>query len=158
MIRQKFSVLALLCTFLTQQAPAVQAQPYPTIDTSQAMSFGTFAVRNNTAQHMIVIDPITGNGTYDAALLEIDPVQRGIYVMEGLPPNTPITLIFTNATLTPSGPGPSFSVSDFTDNSPVSDAAGDATFLVGATLRTSGNGQHYNSDSYSGTFDLQIAY
>lgn len=158
MIRQKFSVLALLCAILIQHVSAVRAQPYPTIDTSQAMSFGTFAVRNNTAQHMIVIDPITGNATYDAALLEIDPVQRGIYVMEGLPPNTPIALIFTNATLSPSGGGPSFSVSDFTDNSPVSDAAGDATFLVGATLRTSGNGQHYNSDSYAGTFDLQIAY
>lgn len=156
-IKQKFRLLA--CFLVCLLPPhAGRAQPYPTIDTTQEMSFGRFAVRNNTAQHMIVIDPITGNGTYDAALIEIDPVARGIYVMEGLPPNTPINLSFTDTFLVPSGGGPNFSIRDYTHNSPVSDGSGDATFLVGATLRTTGGGQHYNSDTYSGTFDLQIAY
>ena len=133
--------------------------PYPTIDTSQAMSFGRFAVRANDMQYTIVIDPMTGNGTFDTnGFIEIDPVQRGVYVMVGLPANMPILLSFTNSFLSPSGGGPNFSIRDYTHNNPVSDASGNATFYIGATLRTTGGGQHYNSDTYSGTFDLQIDY
>lgn len=153
-----YSLLALLAS----AAPA-GAQTY---DVVIPLSFGTFAITANDAPYDLTVSE-TGAVSNDApfAVGSTGPV-RGEMDLEALPGNTDINVSFDPGTLEPDdGPGPAFTVTDFTittDQPPANQfrttPAGHITLYYGATLRSSGDGQSYISGDYSGDFDITIDY
>lgn len=123
------------------------------------LTFGEFATRDNDSPHTIIIDP-SNNATYDPALLTINPAERGEFLLEGFPANTALTISVpdTNLTLNGGGAGIRFTINSFTHNNPVTNASGEATLYLGATLTTTGSGQHYGTGNYSEGIEITIDY
>lgn len=150
---------------LAHQAPA---QEMTVVD---HLSFGTFAVADNSISQAIVVTP--DNDTFpDTGIAVGQPGQRGVYEFTGLPPNVAFyvgvdvpnppseggIVIDDSAFLTN---GRSFTVDSFAlGNGGVlqSDGAGDATMLLGATLHTSGDGTPYSGGTYAGQVSFTIYY
>lgn len=123
------------------------------------LTFGEFATRDNDSPHTILVDA-SNNATYDPALLQITPAERGEFLLETFPPSTPLSISIpdTNLTLNGGGAGIHFTVSNFTHNNPVTDPSGDATLYLGATLTTTGSTQHYGTGNYSEGIEITINY
>lgn len=133
------------------------AQAWPTIDIIQNLSFGEFAVRNNDAVQTIIIAP-DNTATVDPDLIAVTDAQRGEYFLEVLPPSSVIGVAVTDGSLS-DGAGPTFSITDYTFNDPVTtDGTGAVMLYVGATLSTSGNGQYYDTGNYTDNVDLSVSY
>ncbi len=161
-----FYILALFCTLDLRGSPAL-AQDMTEV---QALSFGEFATRNNSAQHTITV--ATDNSTvYDPDIISNIDAQRGEYSFTGLPanvifyvgvavPNPPTEggLILDNSTGLDKTGSESFTLDNFTANDLSTDGAGSGTLYIGARLTTSGNSNPYDSGVYSGTFDLTLYY
>lgn len=144
-----------LCVLLPGMAMAV-----PTLTIIDDITFGQFAVRNNDAVHTIVVDENNNFSHSAAGFVPVTDPQRGEFLLEDLPPNSPVTVSVadTSITLNGGGVGTAFSIRDYTFTSITTDGAGNATFYMGATLRTSGTGQYYESGSYSGTAVMTVNY
>jgi hypothetical protein len=129
----------------------------PTMDIIQNLSFGQFAVRNNDAVHTIIVE--TDNTvTVDPDLIAIIDAQRGEYLLEVLPPSSVIGIAATAGTLS-DGAGPTFSVTDYTFNDPVTtDGAGSVMLYLGATLSTDGTGNYYDTGNYTGSIEISLTY
>ncbi len=129
-----------------------------TID--QDLSFGRFGLRNNDAQHTIIIDPNTGNYVADPAFIIGDAPQRGEYILDALTPNTAlgVTIDDGELTLNDTGTGQEMEIIDITHNNPITDNNGDAMLYLGGTLRLNGNGSYYPSGPYSDGVDLTIVF
>lgn len=153
---------ALLC-FLFFCGPAGAQQTY---DIVSPLTFGTFAVTANDAAYHLTISNDNVLSKDNVFVIGTVPPSAGEMVLENLPADTDITVMFDDGTLDPAGGGgASFTVSDFTISTnrspPVqfqTDGAGRLTLYYGATLRTSGDGQPYPSGNYSGSFDIVIDY
>ena len=122
----------------------------------QDLNFGLFAVRNNLAQYTIIVAP-DDTTIYAPEMIEATPAHRGEYLLEEWPINTLLDIDITDGVLT-AGAGPSFSVTDFTYNPPMTGPTGTLTLYVGATLRTSGSGIRYETGIYNGTVDLTVNF
>lgn len=146
------SAFLLIALFI----PANQITAHPHISESQELSFGVFAVRRNDAVYEITVD-INDNVTHDAVGIVLGPTapQRAEYELRDQMPNTILDISLTDATLTAGGAA-SFTITNYTHNNTSTDAGGDATVLIGATLRTSGDGTKYPTGNYTGTTDLFI--
>lgn len=141
----KLHVAALsLITCLTFIGPIkhVRAQELTQIS---AISFGTFAIMNNTAPRSLTVDPNNNVSGDPFIVVDIDPA-RGEYLLTNQDPNRALDISVTNGTLTlnDSGSGNSMTISAFTTNNPSTDINGDATIYLGATLTTSGNSSGYS--------------
>ncbi len=154
---------------LLSAAPA-QAQ---TITEVQSLSFGTFGIGNNNGAWQIIVTP--DNDTFaDPQIAMGQDGRRGEYLFTGLPPNVSFFLgvdvpnppseggiVLDMPTPAENGSNPVFNLTDVTiaDGGVMySDGAGDATLYIGGTLQTSGTGEHYDSGTYNGQFNLTIYY
>lgn len=130
-----------------------------TITRVQALSFGTFALKNNAAAHTLRVSR-TNVVTADSAFaIFTDPV-RGEYALTGFPSSTPFTVSIPDTSLSlGGGGGAAFDLILFTPGSGLTtDGAGAADLRFGATLQTSGMGSMYSDGNYSGTIDITINY
>ena len=132
----------------------------PTYDIFENLGFGQFAVRNNNGIYAMTVDE-NNDFSYDVNgfISAADP-QRGEYIFEDLPPSTSVTMVVDDTELSLDGLGgsPRFSVRDFTYNPLTTDGSGAVLVFLGATLRTSGTSQHYESGSYSGETLITVSY
>lgn len=135
------------------------------------LSFGTFAVADNSMPQALVVT--TDNDTFaDAGIVVAQNGQRGVYEFTGLPPNVTFYvgvdvpnppseggIVFDDSIFLTNGE--SFTVDTFQLGSGgvlQTDAAGDATMTLGATLHTSGNGAAYSGGGYNGQVSFTIYY
>ena len=140
----------------------------------QKLDFGTFGVVNNNGSYTIVIGP-DNSVTYDpSGKIVSDGAHighRGVYALAGFPPNMQLTLGVTTTNNTTTGGvtltngssltyagNPAFSIGSFTANNPLTDASGNATLYIGATLTTSGSGTNYMSGTYNGSVDITLYF
>lgn len=137
---------------------STQAQAQ-TVTQIQPLSFGTFATSNNNGNYTITVNP--GNGSvYDPRIIAETQAQRGEYLLQGQDPNRALDITVTNGSMTLNdfGVGDTISITNYTNNSPSTDGAGDATIYIGATLTTNGSGTQYPSGSYADNIDITVNY
>jgi hypothetical protein len=98
-------------------------------------------------------------------VLSLPAPQSGEMFLEGLPGETEVTVTFDDGSLQRLGGPltPAFTITDFVTNQPSpaafeTNVAGELTILYGATLRTSGSSQGYQSGTYTGDFDITIDF
>lgn len=150
MMKKLFSVSALLLLLLSLN---VHAQ---TITENRPLNFGRFALVDNAAPRTLQLLP---SDTYVADpqyMFLIDP-QAGNITVSGYPPATPLTVNITTTALN-NGGGASFTtLSTFTDPAVITtDAFGEATFDIGATLRSDGGGSTHSDGNFNGTYTITI--
>lgn len=138
---------------------AISATASAGVTIIQAISFGSFVVKNNDAQHTITINP-NGAYSFDAAgFLEISAPQEGIYDIDGLTPNTAITSVTLTQNQPLAGSGPNFQIINLQETHTAStDASGVARINIGGTAQTSGGGIAYPDQTYTGKIDIQINF
>ncbi|WP_317931666.1 hypothetical protein [Halioxenophilus sp. WMMB6] len=141
-------LLSLYSAFL--QADMVEVTP---------LSFGRFVVAGNSTISTIVIRFDGRKPLYTNQIYPLEFGTNGEYFLSNFPSFTPlnITIISTN-NLTTSGPTEEFSVADFTHNDVTTDANGQATLFVGATLSTSGSGNPYVDATYDAPYIINIDF
>ena len=142
-----------LLSFLIFTLPAQAA-----ITITHPLSFGEFALRNNTAVRRMTISA-KGVLTKDAAFVTLVPPQRATVNVSGFPTKTNLIINVTFNSLS-SGSGDLFTVvtpTIFPTNNKT-DNSGNASFFVGATLRTSGGGGFYPNNTYNGLMTVTVNY
>ncbi len=146
--------IMFLCFAFTATTPATAG-----VTVIQEISFGSFVVKNNDAQHTITINP---GGTYSfspAGFLEILPPQQGIYDIDGLPVSTAITSVTVTQHQPLAGSGENFQIIDFQEVHPATtDGTGVARIRIGATAQSSGNGNPYADQTLNGKIDIQVNF
>ncbi len=156
MLKSIFVAFIILCSFTLNSTIALA-----TINETQAISFGSFALQNNDAQHDYRIHP-DGTTTIDAEYLEITSAQEASYDVSGFPNNTPliVTVVSSTLTLNGSGSGEAFTVVNFDTlpASPQTDGSGNETFALGTTLRSSGSTTMYPDGNYSANATVSVNF
>lgn len=141
---------------LTLSPLPAAAQPFPGA-LVQAMTFGNFAIVNNSAIHMLTINT---NGTYtaDPVFVINSPLPRaGEIRIETTSYNQPCSVTFNDGFLSKDGAmtQPLFTITDLVTATPcMTNPDGSVDIVIGATLRTDASGIHYPSGSYSGGFEM----
>jgi hypothetical protein len=126
-----------------------------TITRVQPLSFGTFALKNNSAVHTLRVSR-TNVVTSDPAFIVIVAPTRGEYNLAGFPASTAFTVSIPDESF---GAGATFTLDQFTPGVGLSfDSAGEANLRFGATLSTSGSGTMYTEGANDGTIDITINY
>lgn len=138
---------------------AFSAPSWAGVTVIQALNFGEFIVRNNDSPHTITVNT-GGPYSFSAGFLEINPTaQPGIYDVDGLPANTAIMSVVITQTSPLAGSGENLQMSAFQETHPAStNGAGVAQIRVGGTATTSGNGNPYLDQSYTGQLQIQINF
>jgi hypothetical protein len=143
-----------LCLF--SLSPGVAAAQ--TLTQNTPLRFGRVVMHDNGSARDLRLLP-SGAYTADTGYYIIDQApQLGSYTVENQAANAIMDVIITpTGTVQPSGGGPYFTLVDFfTVPALVStDGNGNATFQVGATLRSSGIG-NYASTTYDGGFTITV--
>lgn len=151
-----YALLVLVLVFAGSPAAA------QTLTEDRRLSFGRFVMTDNSVARDLVLH---SNGSYTADPAYIfyaeEPIL-GRYIINGQLANTTmdITIDVAATSIAPTGGGgPRFVlVSPFTvPGTVVTDNNGDATFEIGATLRSDGFGGAFQSDSHSGQFTITVA-
>lgn len=148
-----FAVLSVLFVF-----PFASAAAAETMTVQQELSFGTFSLKDNDAQHTLIVSAVDNSYTPDAAFVVGIAPRRGEYLLEGFAPGTEIDVTVADGGLTLNGGGGTqvFATVDYTVSpSPViADGGGSATVYVGATLRALGDSIMYAGGSYEDDLDI----
>ncbi len=132
----------------------------PTLTQVHDLNFGLFGMHDNKSVHTITVSP-DGTVVADPVFAFAIQPQAGEYRLTEMPTNEALTIeLSSQETAAPTvTTSPLFTVKDFTANNPVTtDGSGNALVLVGASLLTSGAGPYYQTDSYTGSYDLTIIY
>lgn len=132
---------------------------YATITETQALSFGSFALRNNNGVYDLVISP-TGGVTADPEFVVISNGQEAQFNVSAFPALTTLIITVSAANLTDGGGGEEFSLTNF-QTSPatvVTTGAGTASFGLGTTLQTSGTTTVYTDGAYSGSATVSVNF
>ena len=144
----------LLAFVLIFFALPAQAQSV-TID--QPMDFGRFVLTDNAAPRTIAFN--TG-GTYtaDTEFIFLTTPEFGEVTVTGFPPLTVLTVSMSSTGMTGCCVGPNFSMSSPFTRPPVvtTDASGEASFQVGATMASDGSGVTHMDDTYDGSFSVTV--
>lgn len=137
----------------------VESPVYAGITTIQALSFGSFIVKNNNAQYDITVNT-NGSYTFDAAgFIEIAPPQEGIFDLDGMTPLNSVTSVTVTQTIPLSGGGEGFQMVNLQEShTTIVNLAGEIRVTVGGTARTSGNGNPYMDQTYNGQLEIQINF
>lgn len=152
----KWGFLAVfIAAFWMGKAVVVFAHPTE----SRSLDFGKFAMRNNDAQHSIVMQP-NGTQTNPPAIVSFFNGTSAIFSFTGFPPSTALLISIPDTVVSPSGAGEVFDLINFTwtPDPPTTNASGDLTLNVGATLRTSGNSVLYEDSNYTGTYSMTFGW
>lgn len=146
--------LALAIGFLIASTASAQI-----ITLQQQFSFGTIAMRSNSAQERLVLNL---NGTYSetANILVISAPQRAEFLATGFQPSTALSLSILPIELSEDGQGTGkkFSVGFVYSPNISTDPTGSVTIFIGGTLQTSGDGTPYDDRQYAGTASLMVNY
>lgn len=145
----------IILLFLVVAIPHARAA----ITETQALGFGEFALSNNAASHQLVVSP-AGVISKDQEIKIISDPQEGVFEVSGFPPSTPLIINITFDNLMSGMGGAAFTISDPTTFPPtvVTDPLGGATFNVGATLNTSGDGGFYYDSDYNGIMTVSVNF
>lgn len=143
-------------------AMAAFACPAPgaaqTVQEMDALAFGTFVVPSNAAVSTLTV-PLNGSVSTTGSIIALTQGTPGRYRVGGLPGNAIVDIDVNAAPLFATGVPPSqfFLITAF-DHPPtiITNAAGTATFRLGATLSTSGSGLPYTESTYTGTIDITV--
>ena len=120
--------------------------------------FGRFVIADNSTVSTLTI---RHDGRNPIARNRIHPIEFGTageYQLFNFPAYTPLAITITGNNLSTAGPTEEFTIGDFTFDDVTTDADGQATLVVGATLSTSGNGTNYVSAEYSAIYNIVINY
>jgi hypothetical protein len=157
----KIAGLYVLLVSMAFISPA-SAVDYPdTMTEIQPLSFGTFAMRDNSAAYSMTVSP-TGMVSYSHANkilpFGISNPQPGIFQFTDFAPSTLLVINIADTVIT--GGGPDFDLVNFVfaPDPASTDAGGNLTLNIGATLRTSGLGGIYWDGGYSGNYVLSVSY
>jgi len=136
-------------------APAINAQ---TITENASLTFGKIVITDNSSARSI---EMLSNGGYiaDPQYIFFTEPQRANITVEGYNPFTTLSVSISSPTLNRSGGGPAFfSISDVFTNPAIieTDSVGSATFEVGATLSSNGNGAGFTNNDYEGNYTVTI--
>lgn len=152
---RSLAFLALAALALFPLRPVAAAGSLTVIE---PLDFGTFALKDNKGRYTIVLAPDDAYTHSDEIVIGNPEPQRGEYLLEGLPPDTLLDITITDAALRKPG-NPDFTISDYTINDPLTtDASGNATLYIGATLTTSGTGAYNYTGRYTGTFNISVVF
>jgi len=137
----------------------VESPVYAGVTTIQALSFGSFIVKNNNAQYDITVNT-NGSYTFDGAgFIEIAPPQEGIFDLDGMTPLNAVTSVTVTQTIPLSGSGEGFQMVNLQEShTAIVNLAGEIRVTVGGTARTSGNGNPYMDQTYNGQLEIQINF
>jgi hypothetical protein len=143
---------------LVAGAPGASAQ---TLTQDRTLTFGRFIMNNNSTQRDLVLN---SNGSYTADPAYIFYAQEpvlGRYIINNQTPNAVMDVTFDlglTSVAPLGGGGPRFTlVNPYTVPAVVTtDGGGNATFEVGATLRSDGLGGVFPSDTYAGEFSITV--
>lgn len=147
--------------FLVGVAPlAAPAWADEQIDVIQPLSFGNIVLRNNNASYAVTVTP-QGAVVYPPQVIAMEKAKNAVYELRGYEPNTELFVQIAPPRLVVSCNcgGPDFIVENFKvePEMPRTDASGNATVKVGATLRTqAGGGQPYPAGNFSGNLTLIV--
>lgn len=147
-------VWILFCALLTLPYQAVAQN----ITENARLSFGKVVLVDNNAQREIILNPGGGYTADPQYIFFTDPQLANISV-DGYTPNTTLTVTLGTANLTrPGGGSAFFSIGDVFTNPAiiVTDPLGSATFEVGATLTSNGNGAVFTDNNYDGTYTVTV--
>lgn len=146
---------AVLFGLFAVAAGSARAQSIQELD---PLSFGSFLVQSNATVSTLTV-ALDGPPLASGSIIILASGAPGRYRIGGLAGNTTLTISITASPLL--GPGlvsQYFELAAF-DHPPtvITNALGQATFRVGATLSTSGTNVPYTEGSYTGTIDIMIA-
>lgn len=153
MIKFMNILMFLLFTVLGSHASAA-------VTTIQAFNMGNFIVADNSSVQTVSVTT-SGIVNYSSGLIEISPTaQPGIYDIDGLPANMAIASITVTSLGPLGGPtgGNQFSIGSFQTTFGSTDGAGVARIRLGATVSTTGNGNPYPDQAYTGNIQLDINF
>lgn len=126
------------------------------ITENQPLRFGKIVLIDNNAPRQIELFP---SGTYSADpefIFFTDP-QLGNITVDGYTPGTNLTVTVGVTNLTKGGSAIFTTSNSFTNPaSVVADGTGSATFDVGATLTSDGNGGSFSDGSYTGNYSVTV--
>ena len=126
------------------------------------LDFGTIAIKDNSAPYTHRVR-YTGQILNDPEIIIVSPGSPAEYLITGLPPSTLITISVTSPTGVTTSPAAGASNEQFTISnfdylpSVTSDATGEYTLFVGATITTSGTNT-YEDTLYVTTMTINISY
>lgn len=140
---------------------ALCISPYANADVTviQALDFGSYIVKRNNAQYDITVNP--GGVCYysSTGFIEISPCQGGIYDIDGLQVSSVIaSVVVTQIDPLQGVTGEVFQMVNGQASFGSTNGSGVARIRVGATARTSGNGNPYASQNFLGTLQIQINF
>ncbi len=145
-----------LAVWVCLAPPQAQAQ---TLTEDDTLTFGHVVMRDNSAPKDIELHP-DGSYTADPAyIFYAEEPQLGRYTIQGQLANHQMDItIDVAATVISTGGTPNFTlVNPFTVPAIViTNGLGNATFEVGATLRSNGDGQVFQDANYLGNFDITV--
>tara|TARA_B100000686_G_scaffold258199_1_gene270428 strand:- start:30 stop:488 length:459 start_codon:yes stop_codon:yes gene_type:complete len=129
------------------------------INETQALTFGEFALSNNASSHQLTISPLGVVSKDQAVKLIVEP-EEAVFDVSGFPGSTPLIINVSFNNLTSLDGGSAFTISNpsIWPAAVTTDPAGNATFNVGATLRTSGDGGFYPDSNYNGTMTVSVNF
>lgn len=143
-------------------AMAAFACPVPavaqTLQEMDPLAFGTFVVPSNAAVSTLTV-PLTGSVSTTGSIIALTQGMPGRYRVGGLPGNAIVEIDVTANPLFAAAVPPSqfFLITAFDHPlTVITNAAGTATFRLGATLSTSGSGVPYTESTYTGTIDITV--
>lgn len=141
------AILAGIAAPLTAHAEITQLQK---------LDFGEWAVTDNRSTHKIILNT---DGSYTASsnsMVMLSPPKNGVYEVTELPAYNTINSVNVTVIQPMQGTGGMFLIDDFTTLTPAADEDGVTTITLGATASTTGDGQGYNDDDYTGELQIEI--
>lgn len=145
---------AFLCAVVVCPLLGSVAEAFVLVE-DQAMSFGRFIVLDNAATRSVTMDT-SGNISSTGDILVYKDAQPGAFSITGANPLASHTITVT--------PDPFdltivnnryFSIDTFTISNSTSDADGNLSFTIGATIHTDGDGT-YNEAVYTGSYTVTV--
>ncbi len=141
-----------LCIFNVAQA---------SVTVIQSLDFGSYIVKRNDAQYDITVNHGGVVSYSSTGFVQISGGQPGIYDIDGLPANSVInSVVMTQIDPLQGVTGEVFQLVnfDYMLHSGSTSAGGVVRLSLGATARTSGNGNPYASQNFLGVIQIQINF
>lgn len=127
-----------------------------TITENQPLRFGQISLTDNSAPRKIILNSSGGYTADPQYILFTDP-QLGNITVSGYDPSVTLGVSVSTTTLTSSSAANFTVIDTFTTPSVITtDAAGSATFDVGATLQSDGSGITHADDTFDGIYTINI--
>jgi len=129
-----------------------------TINENSPLTFGKIVITDNSVTRRIELLPGGGYTADPQYIFFTDPQMANITV-DGFAPSTVLNVSITSPNLNrPSGGPAFFSISDVFTNPAIieTDSSGSATFDVGATLSSNGNGAGFTNNKYEGDYAVTV--